>query len=168
MHGPSARTVLVRRLTRKRLRKIEPWTEESFEAPPNGDPTPSQAAFRGADALDPHDADWDQQCDEGAWREHLEQFEAPDGMGFDFCDSRPEAPAAQPWTSPTPPSEQPRAGTLSANATRDCHDDLCELDAIFGSRGQKRKRRIAPPAVRLPPSAELLASQELDPDILEL
>ena len=116
VHGPSCRTVSVRKLARQQLRRLVPWTEVACHPTPapGDDPTPEEEQYWAQLSRDFLDGDSQEQPPADDW----DQIEAPSGEDFSFFESLPElSPAAV------------RPPHLLANLALAA--DLCELHRIF-------------------------------------
>ena len=168
MHGPSTRTVLVRKLVRKQLLRIVPWTEENTDQTNATDEaTPSQAEFRGAGALDPQDADW-ADLRETELAEHLQEFEAPVGGEFSFEEAVTPATAAAVSSTAAAAADTSIPDALPAPVGPTEAEDLAAFNSLFAIKGRKRKRSSLQPAPPQPARAQPVELPENDPDILEL
>ena len=137
LHGPSCRTVTVRRLARKQLRRLEPWTEEELN---HSDVAPvlSRADFDGAEFDDPGSDFWQHVHDHEATTDAPADLEPPDGLDFDFCDASFDGTNVEHLPPPSP-TAVPHGAT---SATDQAANDLRALEALFG-RARKRRTQAS-------------------------
>ena len=130
--------------------------------------TPSQAEFRGADALDPHDADWDD-LRETALADHLQQFEAPEGGEFSFDEAETPAAATTVNSAAAAAADIPLSAAVSSMPPVPTKaEDLASFNALFGIKCTKRNTPSREPASSAPTQAQQADLLDDDPDILEL
>ena len=149
VHGPSCRTVSVRKLARQQLRRLVPWTEIASHpsALPAEDPTPEEEHYWAQLSRDFLEGDTQEQLPGDDW----DQIEAPSGEDFTFFESLPELSRAE-------------ARPPHVLANRALAADLCELHRIFAPTASLTTAPTRPS----PDEDAARSAHEEDPDIAEL